>query len=439
MVATLLATCLMSLALPSGGDEETALARYRNASQAQEAALAALEKSYAASEQALTTFRAGEAAAAPPLAERLAAVATATIADQAAKPVPADPKEQRARRRADLAELDTALKAEMKARGLADATLLDALADVVAHEATAKNPKGELATRLAASLAPWLAGDHGFERLWNEVLYLRSDAAKNFQARYDEYMSAGVELDRVRHPEFYLPGGAKTRPNMVYIAGGTYTVGPNTGFERRKHSVTLRPFLMDRCEVSNADYLTFLDGIPAEQREAHTPRSWTSDGSVDGTRRPPPDQLDRPVVNITWRDAAAYAKFVNKRLPTEDEWEVACRGKEGLAYPWGDQYQNGKCNDALLKLETTAPVTRFEEGASPFKVLNMAGNVAEWTATIEEGETIVDLPSNLAPMIVRGGHYLSPPENLGGLFRWVAPGGSSREPYLGFRCVADLK
>ena len=49
------------------------------------------------------------------------------------------------------------------------------------------------------------------------------------------------------------------------------------------------------------------------------------------------------------------------------------------------------------------------------------------------------LPSNIAAVVVRGGHYLSPPENVGALFRWVAPGGSSREPYLGFRCAADLK
>lgn len=451
---------LVSL-VAAGGDEESALARYRLASKAQDDALAALERAYAHAEQALTTFRFAEATRAPPLSERLATIASALVEQQEQRPPPADAKEARARRRADLEQIEQAVRDELTVRGLADDTLLAVLADAVAHEATAKGApppktggkekpepappaptKGEpkdLATRLQAFLAPWLAPDHGFELLWNELLYTRCEPAKLFKAKYDDYMAAGVELDRVRHPEFYMPGGAKTRPNMVYIPGGTYVVGPNTGFERRKHSVTLRPYLIDRCEVSNADYLAFLETLTPELRESHTPRLWTADPTANGQRRPPKEKLDHPVVGVTWRDADAYAKFANKRLPTEDEWEVACRGKEAFNYPWGEQYQSGRCNDALLNKGGTAAVTDFPEGASPFKVLNMAGNVEEWTSSLEEGENFTDLPSNIAPVIVRGGHYLSPGENVGGLFRWVAPGGSSREPYLGFRCVADLR
>ena len=429
---------LLTTALRPGADEQSALLRYRAASKAQEEALADLERAYAHAERALAAFRAEEAGKSPTVAQRLAAVASGLVAQQQERPAPADAKEARARRRADLEELGRAIRAELAVRGLADDTLLDALGDLIAHEATAKPGKDDLATRCAQALAPWLAADRGFELLWNESLYARSEAAKSFKAKYDDYMAAGVELDRVRHPEFYLPGGAKTRPNMVYVPGGTFTVGPDSGFERRKKNVTLRPFLLDRCEVSNADYVAFLDSLPPDQREPHTPRHWTAEGGV-GPRRPPADRLDHPVVGVTWRDADAYAKYVNKRLPTEDEWEVACRGKEGLAYPWGDQYVKGKCNDALAGLGTTAPVTAYEEGASPFKVLNMAGNVQEWTCSLEEGDTILDLPSNIAPVIVRGGHFLSPGENVGGTFRWVAPGGSSRELYLGFRCAADLK
>jgi formylglycine-generating enzyme required for sulfatase activity len=456
MVSALL-VLLLSVAA-SGGDEESALNRYRQASKAQDDALAALEKAYTHAEQALTSFRFAEATRAPPLSERLAAIADELVAAQEQRPPPADAKEARARRRSDLEQIERAVHDELTVRGLADETLLGVLADMVAHEATAKpatatkpgskekpaepapraDPK-ELAARLAPQLAPWLAPDHGFELLWNELLYTRCEPAKTFKAKYDDYMAAGVELDRVRHPEFYMPGGAKTRPNMVYIPGGTYTVGPNTGFERRKHSVTLRPYLIDRCEVSNADYLTFLESLTPELRESHTPRHWVGDPAANGQRRPPKDKLDHPVVGVTWRDADAYAKFANKRLPTEDEWEVACRGKEAFAYPWGEQYLSGRCNDALQNKGGTVPVTEFPAGASPFRVLNMAGNVEEWTCSLEEGETFADLPSNIAPVIVRGGHYLSPGENVGGLFRWVAPGGSSREAYLGFRCVADLR
>jgi formylglycine-generating enzyme required for sulfatase activity len=436
----LLSLSLLFIALASGpgGDEQSALQRYKAASKAQEDALADLEKAYAHAEGALAAFRAAEAGKSPTAAERLASITAALVAQQQERPPPADAKEARARRRADLDELGRAIRSELSARGLVDDTLLDALGDLIAHEATAKPGKEDLATRCAQVLSPWLATGRGFELLWNDSLYARSEAAKSFKSKYDDYMAAGVELDRVRHPEFYLPGGAKTRPNMVYVPGGSYTVGPDNGFDRKKKNVTLRPFLLDRCEVSNADYVAFLDSLPAEQREAHTPRHWTAEGGT-GPRRPPADKLDHPVVGVTWRDADAYAKYANKRLPTEDEWEVACRGKEGLEYPWGDKYEKGKCNDALAGLGTTAPVTAYEEGASPFKVLNMAGNVQEWTSSLEEGDTIVDLPSNIAPVIVRGGHFLSPGENVGGRFRWVAPGGSSRELYLGFRCAADLK
>src|SRR5262249_38642539 len=150
-----------------------------------------------------------------------AAITSALVAQQQERPAPADAKEARARRRADLDELGRAIRAELAARGLADETLLDALGDLIAHEATAKSSKDDLAARCAQALAPWLAQERAFEQLWNESLYQRSEAAKSFKAKYDDYMAAGVELDRVRHPEFYLPGGAKTRPNMVYVPGGT--------------------------------------------------------------------------------------------------------------------------------------------------------------------------------------------------------------------------
>jgi formylglycine-generating enzyme required for sulfatase activity len=433
-------TLLPTLAAAGGDDEAAALERYRVAAQAKEAALVALEEGYVRIEKAWTQWRTSETDRSPPLADALAEKTAAfarVLSERKAAAESKDGKEAKSSRRAELEELEGQLRSVLEERGLADPALRDTLAGLAARETWGRASLDDAKAKLGQLLFPWLHPAGRFEVLWNDVLHPHADEVKAWRERYDEYIAAGVELDRVRHPETYLPGGAKTSRGMVYVPGGTYTVGPNVGFDRKKHKVTVRPFLIDRCEVSNADYVTFLESLPSEQRLLHTPRSWELGG--DGLARPPKDRLDHPVSGVTWRDADAYAKFVGKRLPTEDEWEIACRGKEAYLFPWGFEYAEGRCDDAKLGLGATVPVTRFEEGASPFKALNLAGNVEEWTASLEEGDTIAELPSNIAAVVVRGGHYLSPPENVGALFRWVAPGGSSREPYLGFRCAADLK
>ncbi len=425
---------VVALLVAPADDEAVALERYRQASQAKEAALATLEQAYVRIEEAWVEWRSAEQGRDVALADALAASASELARARSERP-PA--KEARNARRAELEELQGSMRAALEARGLREPALRDTLADAAAREAVGRASREELRPRLGALLVPWLERSSRFELLWNDLLHGHAEEGRAFKERYDEYLAAGIELDRVRHPESYLPGGAKIRTGMVYVPGGAYTVGPNVGFERKKHKVTVRPFLIDRCEVSNGEYATFIESLEPEQRVAHTPRTW--DVASDGLAHPPKDRLDHPVTGVTWRDADAYAKFVSKRLPAEDEWEVACRGRDALQFPWGNDYVEGRCNDTRLKLGTTVPASQFEEGGSPFKVLNLAGNVEEWTSSLEEGEVFDELPSNIAAVVVRGGHFLSPPENVGALFRWVAPGGSSREPYLGFRCVADLK
>jgi len=420
-----------------GDDDAAALERYRQAELAKESALVALEKAYERIQTAWIEWRAAEAERLPPLSAFLAERASEWGREEAVKRAQEGPREARAARRAELDELQRVLRAALEERGLTEPALRDALAHAAARDAAGRVAREDLQGRFAAVVDPWLQAGQRFELLWNDSISPRAEEVREWRDRYDGYIAAGVELDRVRHPESYLPGGAKTRPGMVYVPGGSYLVGPNVGFERKKRRVTLRPFLIDRCEVSNADYLTFLESLEPEQRIARTPRHWKAGG--DGRPRPPTDRLDHPVSGVTWRDADAYARFVGKRLPSEDEWEAASRGPDGLLYPWGPDYLEERCNDARLRLETTVPVGRFAEGASPFKVLNLAGNVEEWTRSLEEGDVLEELPSNIAAVVVRGGHFLSPPENVSALFRWVAPGGSSRELHLGFRCVADLK
>ncbi|WP_336206984.1 formylglycine-generating enzyme family protein [Nonomuraea sp. LPB2021202275-12-8] len=110
---------------------------------------------------------------------------------------------------------------------------------------------------------------------------------------------------------------------------------------------------------------------------------------AQATRRPAPQApVDHPVIGVTWKEAMDYCRWLEEqfggldvRLPTEDEWERAARGDDGREFPWGNEYRTGLANLVDLGIGTTTPVGSFPEGASPFGVLDMAGNADEWTST----------------------------------------------------------
>lgn len=96
---------------------------------------------------------------------------------------------------------------------------------------------------------------------------------------------------------------------------------------------------------------------------------------------------DHPIDGVAWADANRFCRWLSERmarsirLPTETEWERAARGGDGREYPWGDTYEPGRANLADICRGGTTPVGSFPAGASPFGVLDLAGNVDEWTAT----------------------------------------------------------
>ena len=142
--------------------------------------------------------------------------------------------------------------------------------------------------------------------------------------------------------------------------------------EEPQRGVYLNAFYMDETPVTCREYKKFLDA----NRGIAVPANW------DRLRRDfAPQFVDHPVTFVSWDDAAAYAKWAGKRLPTEAEWEKAARGTDERRFPWGRVWEASRCNTKEGKVGGTTPVYQYGNfGASPYGVLDMAGNVWEWCA-----------------------------------------------------------
>jgi formylglycine-generating enzyme required for sulfatase activity len=156
-------------------------------------------------------------------------------------------------------------------------------------------------------------------------------------------------------------------PGMVYVPAGEFTMGSGEGGSRQPvHPVYLDAFYIDKTEVTNAQYRQCV-----EAGGCNAPGKTTYYDNADYDQH--------PVVYVDWYQAGAYCEWAGKRLPTEAEWEKAARGTDERTYPWGegidcDHAQYNGCG------EGTVPVGSKPKGASPYGVLDMAGNVWEWVA-----------------------------------------------------------
>lgn len=186
-------------------------------------------------------------------------------------------------------------------------------------------------------------------------------------------------------------GNTKTSPidsaTLVYVPPGQFPMGSKVGLidERPVHMVQLDSFWLDRTEVTNEMYRKCVEAGDCEEPGSQL---YYDD----------PQFSRHPVVFVSWTNAVAYCSFVDRRLPTEAEWEKAAAWNpvqnEKLIFPWGNEYDCSKGNfDDETKLDAslmqdgsmscdgydlTAPVGRFPKGASPYGALDMGGNVWEW-------------------------------------------------------------
>ena len=174
----------------------------------------------------------------------------------------------------------------------------------------------------------------------------------------------------------------KDGAEMVYVPAGEFIMGSTDGDiaalvkeypdakaewfadEKPQFRAHLPGYWIDKCEVTVAKYRKFCKETGREMPHAPS-RGWHD---------------DRPIVNVTWDDAEAYAKWAEKRLPTELEWEKAARGTDGRQYPWGNVWDADKCTNFKSTAGGTQAVGHYAGGASPCGALDMAGNACEFCA-----------------------------------------------------------
>ena len=176
---------------------------------------------------------------------------------------------------------------------------------------------------------------------------------------------------------------------MVFIPEGEFLMGASDAqigealeLARLRHAKAVRSWFADEgpmTSVSTPAYLIDKHPVTNEQFE----RFVSATGHVaagDWRRYFLRGRENHPVVMVSWEDAAAYAEWAEKRLPTEAEWEKAARGTDGRKYAWGNRWDPTRLNSLEKGPKGTTPVGAYQEGASPYGVLDCLGNVWEWTA-----------------------------------------------------------
>ncbi len=240
--------------------------------------------------------------------------------------------------------------------------------------------------------------------------------------------------------------------DMVLIPAGEFTMGSDSGGSDEKpvHKVYLDAYYIDKYEVTFEQYDKFCEA---------TGRTKPSDSGWGRGKR--------PVINVSWDDAVAYASWAGKRLPTEAEWEKAARGTDGRKYPWGNElpsadgryrcnydcYDGNDGNDhSIYKrdgYEYTASVGSYENGKSPYGCYDMAGNVWEWCSDwYDEGyyKVVAEQISAMNPQgpasgsyrVLRGGSWVSAGDGVRSAARdGVDP--TNGVNLSGFRCASSSR
>ena len=210
------------------------------------------------------------------------------------------------------------------------------------------------------------------------------------------------------------------KPEMILIPAGEFLMGSDhhndpdaEENEQPQHSLHLPDYYLAKTPVTNAQFAAFVQAAGWQDVGTKWAGNW-----AEG--KPPPGKADHPVNEVAWDEAMAYCRWLSGvtgkayGLPSEAEWEKGARGAYGRIYPWGNQWEVTRCNTHEGGWKDTTRVSTYPQGASPYGVLDMAGNVWEWTPSLcdskypynpEDGRENLDVHENSLRVLRGGGFY----------------------------------
>jgi len=201
--------------------------------------------------------------------------------------------------------------------------------------------------------------------IWGIITIQNQNVIAETEARIKTRAMADAQLFKDEHG---IP--------MIKIPAGPFQMGNDKGNDDEKpaHTVTLAEFYMDKYEITNAQYTVCVNTgkcTPPHDTTSATRQDYYSNAAYQ----------DYPVIRVDWSQAKAYCAWRGGRLPTEAEWEKAARGTDGWTYPWGNEEPNDTLLNYNSKVGDTIAIGSYLKGASPYGVMDMAGNVWEWTSS----------------------------------------------------------
>jgi formylglycine-generating enzyme required for sulfatase activity len=253
-------------------------------------------------------------------------------------------------------------------------------------------------------------------------------------------------------------------PEISLIPAGEFLMGSDPQKdpdaepeEQPQHTLHLPDYYLAKTPVTNLQYMTFVQAIASGKSTSSANSGQSANGIIVGfgpystNRELPRGKEDHPVARISWNDAVAYCRWLSETtgksygLPSEAEWEKGARGTDGYIYPWGNQWDATRCRIG----GGTTSVNAYPEGASPYGLLDMVGNVWEWTRSLwgenldvanysysydsEDGRENLNA-SDVTWRVLRGGAFLNSPRRMRCAYR------HRRDPnrrfrHIGFRVV----